>query len=73
MPFSCACVLLLAVEDLLLWNDIPKSAGVLAACTGLYFLLEISSTPLLTWISNIGIMAVLGTLLWGFVARAMQM
>jgi len=62
-----------AVEDLLLWNDIPKSAGVFAACTAIYFVLEISDTPLLTWFSNIGILAILGTTIWAIVARAMQM
>lgn len=61
-----------AVEDLLLWRDIPKSAGVLAIFTVVYFLLEISSTPLLTWISNLGVVAILGTAIWGAVGRAMN-
>lgn len=63
---------LTAVEDLLLWHDVPKSAGVLISATALYILLEWSGVPLLTWLSNIFIFLILGTLLWGVAARFMN-
>jgi hypothetical protein len=57
------------VEDLLLWHDVPKSAGVLIIATALYILLEWSRIPLVTWLSNLAIFAVLTTSLWALVAR----
>jgi len=57
------------VEDLLLWKDVPKSASVLGVATLLYFLLEWSGVPLLTWLSNLGLVAIAGTTLWAVGAR----
>jgi hypothetical protein len=48
------------VEDLLLWHDVLRSAAVLGAATVLYALLELSGVPLLTWISNLGLITVAG-------------
>eukprot|EP00879_Flechtneria_rotunda_P000627 GHRR01000740.1.p1 GENE.GHRR01000740.1~~GHRR01000740.1.p1 ORF type:complete len:224 (+),score=66.58 GHRR01000740.1:244-915(+) len=61
------------VEDLLLWHNVPKSATVLSAATALYILLEWSGVPLLTWLSNIGLIAVLLCTLWAAGARFMGM
>lgn len=57
------------VEDLLLWHDVLRSAAVLGAATVLYALLELSGVPLLTWISNLGLITVAGTFLWAAGAR----
>lgn len=62
-----------AAEDLLLWRNVPKSAGVLATATLLYFLLEWASIPLLVWLSNVGIVLVLGTALWAVAAKTLHM
>lgn len=64
-----ACLCLRVAEDLLLWTDIPKSAGVLAAATLLYILLEWSGVPLLTWLSNLALITIAGTSLWAVGAR----
>ncbi|KAF8060314.1 RTNLB4 [Scenedesmus sp. PABB004] len=58
-----------AVEDLLLWHSVPKSGAVLGGATALYLLLEWSGVPLLTWLSNLGLIAVLGCVLWAVAAR----
>jgi len=58
-----------AVEDLLLWRDVPKSASVLGAATVLYFLLEWSGVPLLTWLSNLALIAIASTTIWAVGAR----
>ncbi|WIA23941.1 hypothetical protein OEZ86_007204 [Tetradesmus obliquus] len=63
---------LTAVEDLLLWHNVTKSAGVLALATALYVLLEWSGIPLLTWLSNALLVAVIGCALWAFGARFMN-
>jgi len=62
-----------AVEDLLLWTDVTKSAGVLGAATLLYILLEWSGVPLLTWLSNLALIAIAGTTLWAVGARVANM
>jgi hypothetical protein len=62
-----------AVEDLLLWKDVTKSAGVLGAATLLYILLEWSGVPLLTWLSNLALIAIAGTTLWAVGARVANM
>lgn len=62
-----------AVEDLLLWTDVAKSAGVLGAATVLYILLEWSGVPLLTWLSNLALIAIAGTTLWAVGARVANM
>jgi hypothetical protein len=61
-----------AVEDLLLWHNVPKSAAVVGAATALYILLEWSGIPLLTWLSNACLVAVIGCALWAFGARFMN-
>lgn len=58
-----------AVEDLLLWESVPKSAAVLGGATLLYVLLEWSGLPLLTWLSNLGLLAILATVLWAIASR----
>eukprot|EP00882_Tetradesmus_deserticola_P001202 GHRQ01001300.1.p1 GENE.GHRQ01001300.1~~GHRQ01001300.1.p1 ORF type:complete len:220 (+),score=102.29 GHRQ01001300.1:159-818(+) len=63
---------LTAVEDLLLWHDVPKSAAVLGAATVLYVLLEWSGIPLITWLSNACLVAVIGCAVWAFAARFMN-
>lgn len=60
-----------AVEDILLWQDVPKAAGALGAITGLYILLEWSRIPLAVWLSNVAIVLVLGAAVWAFAARGM--
>lgn len=60
------------MEDLLLWDNVFKSAAVLGLATLLYVLLEWSGVPLLTWLSNVALFAVLGTVVWAFGARFMQ-
>ncbi len=60
-----------SVEDLLLWHDVTKSGIVLGAATALYVLLEWSGLPLLTWLSNLGLVVVLGAVLWAIGARFM--
>ena len=62
-----------AVEDLLMWREVPKSAGALVALTGAYLLLEWSGIPLLTLLSNAGLAATLLCLVWALVARALNM
>ncbi|KIY96115.1 hypothetical protein MNEG_11847 [Monoraphidium neglectum] len=57
------------VEDLLLWRDIPKSAAALGVITALYLLLEWSGIPLLTTISNAGLVASLVALVWAVASR----
>jgi hypothetical protein len=52
---------------------VAKSAGVLAAATVLYVLLEWSGVPLLTWISNLLLIAIAGTTLWAMGARIANM
>lgn len=60
-----------AVEDLLLWHDVPKAAGVLASITALYILLEWSGIPLAVWLSNMAIVCVLASAMWAFAARGL--
>lgn len=43
--------------------------GVLGAATLLYILLEWSGVPLLTWLSNLALIAIAGTTLWAVGAR----
>jgi hypothetical protein len=63
----------LAVEDLLLRTDVTRSAGVLGAATLLYILLEWSGVPVLTWLSNLALIAIAGTTLWAVGARVANM
>ncbi|KAF6260281.1 Reticulon-domain-containing protein [Scenedesmus sp. NREL 46B-D3] len=63
---------LTAVEDLLLWHDVPKSAAAVSGATLLYVLLEWSGIPLLTWLSNVCLVVVIGCALWAFGARFMN-
>lgn len=60
------------VEDLLLWHDVPKSAAAVSGATLLYVLLEWSGIPLLTWLSNVCLVVVIGCALWAFGARFMN-
>jgi len=62
-----------AVEALLLWHDVPKSAAALAGATALYLLLEWSGIPLLTWLSNGALAATLGALAWAIGASATKL
>eukprot|EP00878_Enallax_costatus_P000526 GHUV01000621.1.p1 GENE.GHUV01000621.1~~GHUV01000621.1.p1 ORF type:complete len:223 (+),score=49.36 GHUV01000621.1:284-952(+) len=61
-----------AVEDLLLWHDVIKSAGVLTAATLLYIVLEWSKVPLAVWISNFAMISVIGCQIWAFIAKFAQ-
>jgi hypothetical protein len=65
-------VFLQAVEDLLLWHNVPKSAAVVGGATALYVLLEWSGIPLLTWLSNACLAVVICCALWAFAARFMN-
>lgn len=61
------------VEDLLLWRDVTKSAAALGGVTVAYVLLEWSGIPLLTMLSNIGLLSSLLCFVWALVARALSM
>jgi hypothetical protein len=56
-----------------MWTDVTRSAGVLGAATLLYILLEWSGVPLLTWLSNLALIAIAGTTLWAVGARVANM
>lgn len=58
-----------AVEDLLLWRHAAVSAAALAGVTMVYFVLEVSSTPLVTWCANMGLVAVVAAALWATAAK----
>lgn len=57
------------VEDVLLWRNPVTSAAALGGITILYLLVEWSTVPLLAWISNVVLVAIIGTLIWAQAAK----
>lgn len=60
------------VEDVLLWRNPVTSGAILGGITVLYLLLEWSGIPMLAWLSNVVLVALLGTLIWAQVAKVLN-
>lgn len=71
--FALAILWCIAVEDLLLWRDVQRSAIVFVSITVAYGILEWSNFSLLKIISNTLLFTVVITFLWSNVASYTNM
>ena len=58
-------------KDLVMWTDPKKTGAVFGGATLLYYFLEQSGYTAISLVSNVLLLAVIGSFLWGTASRFM--